>query len=276
MLSCLALWKRRTWENTHPPRQAFLHQNQKAPPLSASEFWTNKLCPPCRLLPPSGTKSNNGRTPPDPAALPAHYAQAVTMFSIITTHDNTIVSHQCSYHTPNNWRTQDPRTPLHGELNEANKILGKNRATIKALSACATGPGGGGCPVPIPDPAGFDGIKEDLKVLLDSLEDKLRGDTTQFTSERHQISYAVSQRTGDVFEQILGPYSSFTTIKELTDTLKAGFGDPDPTAFTPISNCFTITEETKIFTLHSSLSPALKQETPLELNPPTAWDSFVS
>lgn len=68
-------------------------------------------------------------------------------------------------------------------------MLGVNRATIKALSERAAGTGGGGCLVPISDPAGFDSTKEDLSGFLDHLENKLMGDTMQFTSETDQISY---------------------------------------------------------------------------------------
>lgn len=156
-----------------------------------------------------------------------------------------------------------------------------SRATIKALASRPAGTGGGR-PVSISDPAGFHSGKKDLDPLLDRLQNKLQGDANQFTSETHQISYPVSRLTGDALEQIRGTYSTYTTVKELTDTLQAAFGHPDPRGtsqrqlaalrqcnqafsryladFTRLPNHLTMTAESKIFTLQAGLSPALKVE----------------
>lgn len=86
------------------------------------------------------------------------------------------------------------------------------------------------CPIPISDLAAFDRSKDNLNSFLNCLAKKLPGDAAQFTSEIHLISYLVSRPTGDAFEQIRGSYATYTTILELTNVLKAAFGDPEPKA----------------------------------------------
>ncbi|KAL0630707.1 hypothetical protein Q9L58_010446 [Maublancomyces gigas] len=77
------------------------------------------------------------------------------------------------------------------------------------------------------DPPDFDRRKEDLDTFLDRLANELRGDTGKFTSEIHQISYTVSHLISDAFEQVRGNYLQYTTVKQLTNSLEAAFGDPD-------------------------------------------------
>lgn len=98
----------------------------------------------------------------------------------------------------------------------------------------------------------------------------------------NHISYAISRRTSDAFEQIRGTYLSFNTVKELTNALQAAFGDRNlrGTAqrqlatlrqgnldvshyranFTWLSKRLTMTEETKFFSLRTGRSPVLKEE----------------
>lgn len=143
--------------------------------------------------------------PQDPVALHAHADSAITLFSQVTPQYNAVVSHQASFisdHYTAMAKASDAPNALEGDLDAPDESLVENRATSEALAAHPLGGGGGGCPVPIPELAGFSGTKEVLNILLYRMANKLKGVAAQFTSQIHQISYAVSCLTSNAFEQI--------------------------------------------------------------------------
>ncbi|KAL0630946.1 hypothetical protein Q9L58_010201 [Maublancomyces gigas] len=170
--------------------------------------------------------------PSDPSALRHHVYTVVSLLSQVTYQHDWVVTDLAAliaiHHAALSQAT-DTLSSLQADYEAADELLTENRATIRALSS-SPATGGGGRPILLSDPAVFNGTKEDLDAFLDRLGNKLRGDANQFNSEIHQISYAVSQLTGDAFEQIRDKYSSYTTVKEVTEALQAAFGDHDPVA----------------------------------------------
>lgn len=75
---------------------------------------------------------------------------------------------------------------------------------MKSLSGRGSS-SGRGLPVPISDSVTINGINEYYDKFLNWLQNKLRGDIAQFTSEIHQISYAVCHLTREGFESIRAP-----------------------------------------------------------------------